>query len=329
MSEPSESPNDVVAHALAEQMAAALARGSGRARWLRDPPSVAMLALGELVAGRFAVERFVARGGMGEIYLALDRERGRRMAIKTVLSTQGDDVRAIRRLIREVGLASRVRHPNVCRVHGAGIHATSSRDVVHFMVMDFVDGPSLRAWRRAAEPSVSRALQVARQILLGLDAVHTAGLIHGDLKSDNVLIEDDAGDPRAILVDFGLSLRLDGSERPTGVMRSGSFGYMAPEQLAGGAIAAHTDIFSFGVVLFELLTGELPYPLAEGAGPPAQWREGEGARAPVFPACHDGLPSGVAALVARCLHHEPAERFASARETLEALEALAARETAP
>src|SRR5690606_29418336 len=204
---------------------------------------------------------------MGEVYAASDLSGGRPLALKTVLSTQGDDMRAVRRLIREVGLARRIRHENVCRVLGAGVHAPSAHDVVYFMIMELLDGPSLRAWSRQVVPSLATSLDIARQVLLGLDAVPAAGVVHGDLKSDNVVLEERASSRRAVLIDFGLAQRLDRSQRPTGKIRSGSLGYMAPEQLAGGALSVRTDIFAFGVVLFELLTGTLPNPPEPGAEP--------------------------------------------------------------
>lgn len=276
------------------------------ARWPRagracEAPS---FAPGETLAGRYGVEQFVARGGMGEVFLARDLATDERVALKTVLSTSADDARALGRLRREYDLASRVRHPNVCRVFELCVHDQDSRDVLHFMVMEWLDGspPQIRPEN---PPAVSEVVAIARQLLGALEAIHAAGVLHLDVKRDNV-VSCTAGDfTRAVLVDFGLARTHSKAGSLACAPASGSLGYMAPEQLHGDVLSTATDVFSFGVVLYELLTGKLPFSgctptalssaLSRGAVPPSTLRP--------------DVPPALDDLALRCLQVSPAQRL--------------------
>jgi serine/threonine protein kinase len=269
-------------------------------------------AAGEQLARRYRVERLLARGGMGEVFLAFDSVLEQHVALKTLPATQTDNQTAVARLLCEVKHALRVRHPNVCRVHDVAIHDENPRDVIYFMTMEFVAGESLRKYARKHTLPVKECVSLARQSLLALDAVHAAGLLHRDVKSDNLLVTT-TPEPFVTLIDFGLSRPLHADAGAACAALSGSLGYMAPEQLEGRELSPRTDLFSFGVVLFELLTGELPFQLEERRVKRHAWE------APAPSELRAEVPPELDAVVKRCLRKAPAERYGSAREVLTAL----------
>jgi serine/threonine protein kinase len=281
---------------------------------------------GTLVARRYLIQHFIARGGMGEVYEALDRDMQQRIALKTVTSTAGDNPRAVRRLRAEVQLARRVTHANVCRIHDLGTHFVQPGGAqVHFLTMEFVEGETLgQRVRLAGALPIDEVQKVARELVLGLRAAHEAGILHRDFKSDNVILKADAdGQSSAVILDFGLARALDGedqvasSSNPTLV---GTFGYIAPEQLEGKPHTPASDVYAFGVVLFEMLTGQLPF--ESGSSPAINALERLQKRAPAPSSVNPSVPSGFDAVVGRCLRRVPEERYQSAAEVLAALDAL-------
>lgn len=287
---------------------------------------------GTLVARRYLIQHFIARGGMGEVYEAFDREMQQPVALKTVTSTAGDNPRAVRRLKAEVQHARRVSHPNVCRIHDLGTHLVQpSGAQVHFLTMEFVEGETLGTRvRLAGALPLDEVRKVARELVLGLGAAHEAGILHRDFKSDNVILKSDAeGQSTAVILDFGLARALDNdpdqpasSSNPTLV---GTFGYIAPEQLEGKAHTPASDIYAFGVVLFEMLTGQLPF--ESGSSPAVNALDRLQKRAPAPSSINPSVPSAFDAVVARCLRRLPEDRFQSAQEVLAALDAI--RDVAP
>ncbi len=219
------------------------------------------LSPGELIADRYQVVRFVACGGMGEVYEAVDTTRNEVVALKTLVLTALDDTRAIARLRREVKLARSVEHPNVCRILEFGEHRPpTTGEAIPFLTMDFLRGETLAdriaRERRLPETEVARLLE---QILAGVAAVHAAGIVHRDIKPQNILILQ--GPPeRAVVMDFGLAraLRLTRSAI-TGSLVVGTADYMAPEQIQGHPANPRFDVYALGVVIFEMLTGRKPF----------------------------------------------------------------------
>lgn len=288
---------------------------------------MATFGAGQTISGRYEVERFVGRGGMGEVYLVFDRVLRERVALKMLLSTISDNPQAVKRLLSEARLARRISHPNVCRVHDVGLHEEPGRvdERLHFLTMEYIDGQRLGQLLRAAVLELPVVLEISRQILAGLGAAHAAGVLHRDLKSDNIMVSGAGLALRTAITDFGLSREL-GAEgelpRLGGPERVGSVSYMAPEQLVGGPLSAATDMFAFGVVLYEMLCGLLPF-LCEGTTreialrqlrlqplPPSQLRPEVG---PVLDR-----------LVLRCLMERPEDRFGSAEEAIAMLDEAAA-----
>ncbi len=219
------------------------------------------LSPGELIADRYQVIRFVACGGMGEVYEALDTTRDEVVALKTLVLTALDDTRAIARLRREVKLARSVKHPNVCRILEFGEHRPpTTGESIPFLTMEFLRGETLaeRIAREGRLPSAAAAY-VLEQILAGVGAVHAAGIVHRDIKPQNILILQ--GSPeRVVVMDFGLAraLRLTRSAI-TGSLVVGTADYMAPEQVQGVPANPRFDVYALGVVIFEMLTGRKPF----------------------------------------------------------------------
>jgi serine/threonine protein kinase len=279
---------------------------------------------GSVIANRYRIDRFLARGGMGEVYEAFDQELGERVALKTVVSTACDSPRAERKLKGEVQLARRISHPNVCRIYDLGVHEPSgSRPRVRFLTMEFIDGESLGRRLKAGPLPIAEASAIARQLLAGLAAAHEAGVLHRDFKSDNVMLRREAGAGQEVVItDFGLARVLD-PRGPAGISDSahmvGSPAYMAPEQVMGHELGAETDVFAFGVVFFEMLTGKLPFE-GESAIVAAMNRLSQAAQPPS--SLCEGLPRRFDEFVLKCLRRERKRRFADARSALAALEAL-------
>jgi serine/threonine protein kinase len=213
------------------------------------------LAAGVLFDERYLIERGLGRGGMGEVYQAHDRELEETVAIKLLRPDLTDSPDALRRFRAEARLARRVRHKNVCAIHDFG----RCGDVC-YLTMEYVDGIDLHADLRAkGRLSATEALDATLQTAAALEAIHELGIVHRDLKTAN-LMRDAQGLIR--LRDFGIATR-PGEEHGVSLtgtgMVVGTPEYMSPEQLRGEAVDARTDLYSLGVVLFELLTGDVPF----------------------------------------------------------------------
>lgn len=291
---------------------------------------MATFGAGQLIASRFRIDRFIGRGGMGEVYLAHDVVLDEPVALKTLLSTISDSPQAIRRLLSEVRLARRISHPNVCRVHDVGLHEETGRvdERLHFLTMEFIDGPRLGQLVRSSRMELRLVLDIARQILVGLGAAHAAGVLHRDLKSDNIMVSgqavDGEGAPlRIAITDFGLAQALDGGMASCGEHeRVGSVSYMAPEQILGLHLSPASDLFAFGVVLFEMLCAELPFACGDGSRQAALRRLLQKPTAPSQ--LRPDVPPALDRVVLRCLKQRPQDRFASAEEVIAALDELSA-----
>jgi len=297
--------------------------GPGESTTRMEP---AALQVGERLLGRFEVLSFVARGGMGEVYRAKDHDLDDVVALKTIAHTMMDDDEAFGRFKREVQLARKVTHPNVCRILEFGVHRRSSsqdaRATVPFLVMEFLHGKSLRRSLYVQAPmALPLVSALAQQITSALAAIHRANVVHGDLKSDNIfLVARSGNEPRAVLVDFGLARPTSCDDGRSGSFRSvvaGTPAYMAPEQLLGATPTRLSDIYSLGVVFFEMLTGRLPFDTSsEGRSLsrlPAKKVLSPSDLRPEIPRTWDRL-------TVRCLAHARTDRFPDVEAVLAAIE---------
>lgn len=217
---------------------------------------------GDVIAGRFQIVRFVAEGGMGEVYEARDAELGERVALKTIRPEIANLPRALARFKREIQLARRVTHPNVCRVHDLFTARTDDGLQTAFLSMEYLEGESLaERIRRDGPLPDAQAREIAFQLCDALDAAQRAGVVHRDFKSANVMLTD--GGRRAVVTDFGLAREAEPSPTGEGITRTGAVvgttTYMSPEQLEGAEVGSATDVYALGIVLFEMLAGHLPF----------------------------------------------------------------------
>jgi serine/threonine protein kinase len=272
---------------------------------------------GELVGQRYRIKRFIARGGMGEVYEAFDRDLTERVALKTVASTACDNPNAVRRLKAEVQLARRVSHPNVCRIYDLGSHAMQNREAqIHFLSMEFVEGRTLGQRLRSEKTlCLAEATDIARQLLMGLGAAHEAGILHRDFKSDNVMLRA-SGDGRivAVILDFGLARSVNDRPRASQSNQQvvGTMGYIAPEHFHGKPFTTASDVYSFGVVFYEMLTGQRPS--TDNSALP------DGSRIEPPSRLNPEVPAALDALVLGCLHSSPTRRFKTSHEVLQRLD---------
>jgi Tol biopolymer transport system component len=281
---------------------------------------------GVVLSDRFEVVRYLASGGMGDVYEVTDRELGLNVALKTLRADLIEDEAALGRLRREVQLARRVTHPNVCRIFDVVTHRGGEAGGPEFPVvgytMELLSGSTLSGLLDRDGPlSPDRALPIVAQMASALDAAHRAGVIHRDFKSANVIIEP-ATEPRrgqrVVVTDFGLARQAGAWSGDTGENEVvvGTADYMAPEQIRGGEITPATDIYALGVVLYEMLTGARPHPADSAVAvmlrrledPPRPPRE-----------LVEELPHRWEKAILRCLETDPRNRFKSAMELVSAV----------
>ena len=266
--------------------------------------------------GKYRVLRRLGRGGMGAVYLGFDPLLHRQVALKVMLPRFAAHAPSRERFFREARAVANVRSDHVVTIHDIGEEAGNP-----FFAMEYLRGQSLDDWlRTGGTPAVAEAVRVAREIAAGLAAAHGRGLVHRDIKPGNVWLEEPAR--RVKILDFGLAKASAATTPEAEITRSGQAlgtpAYMSPEQARGDPVDHRTDLFSLGVVLYQLLTGRLPFPGATAfevltrlaVHEPAPVRE-----------LNPAVPPRLAALVHRLLAKDPAGRPASADEVIRALAA--------
>lgn len=293
-----------------------------------DGPTLVGRALEEpvpTVIGGHRVIRLIGRGGMGRVYLAHDEQLDRDVAIKTMLPCRADDPLARRRFLQESRAAAKVEHENVVTIYQVGEYPLPGQSHgLPFFVMQRLSGSPLTTVRdESGRLSVKETLRIAREIASGLHAAHTAGLIHRDIKPDNVFLEGPSR--RVKIIDFGLA-----SDRGADDMRLtvdgaivGTPAYMAPERMAsGGEIDFKADIFGLGVMLYELLSGRLPF---EGTSIVSMLAAiSHGTPTPLADSAPD-VPDEVAELVMQMMARDKADRPASCEEIAHRIRGIEAR----
>ncbi|MCK6545203.1 serine/threonine protein kinase [Myxococcota bacterium] len=280
-----------------------------------------------VLEGRYRLDFVVSRGGMGVVFGATDLVRDEPVALKILSGEVWGDSSIRARARREGALIARVEHPNIVRLRRAG---TTIEDVP-FLVMEYLDGRSLRQMMEAQSPlGMARIVDILRQVTAGVGAVHEAGLLHRDVKPDNVVLVLDPlrrGQDLVKIVDFGIAGELGEGGRDRrrlthpGVLL-GSPRYMAPEQLFGDPVDVRTDLWAIGALAFEMLTGKIPL---DGLTLNEILRKKAMESVPrVVDVGHGhGCPPALEAVVLCCLEREPDLRYSSADELGLALERVA------
>ena len=269
----------------------------------------------------YQLEEMIGRGGMGEVFRAVDTRLHRRVAIKVMRDTQGDTGSAVQRFLREARAASALNHPNIVVVHDIG----ETTDGRHYIVQEFIDGTTLRA-QMSGEVPLPKVVGMGQQIARALAAAHAAGIVHRDIKPENVMVR---GDGYVKVLDFGLarvreSATTDATTHvdldTTPGLLVGTTAYMSPEQARGAPAGAPADIFALGVTLFEMTVGRRPF-----AGPtgPAVLAAILIEQPPLLSSLNPSVPAAFESLVDRMLAKDPDWR-PTAAEVEEALASLAA-----
>jgi len=250
---------------------------------------------GRLLASRYRIIALLGKGGMGEVYRADDLTLGQPVALKFLPDEAARDQGLLERFKNEVRIARRISHPNVCRVYDVG-----DVDGHTFFTMEYVDGEDLASLlRRIGRLPEDKALDIARQLCAGLAAAHTKGVLHRDLKPANIMLD---GRGQVVITDFGLAGvadQIQGNE-----VRSGTPAYMAPEQLAGKEVSTRSDIYSLGLVLYEVFTGKRAFS--------PETLRAHGDRTPSRPSTVvKDLNPVIERVILRCLETEPSARPAT------------------
>ncbi len=282
----------------------------GRAPTIGSQPSGNVVASppASVIANRYTVLGLLGAGGMGRVYRAHDRSLDEVVALKLLRRELLDVAGSLDRFRQEVKLARKVTSPHVVRTFDLGEHGDD-----HFLTMEYIDGRSLARWLDEELLPLDGVLRVARAVCAGITAAHAAGVLHRDLKPDNVLV---AKDGRIAITDFGLA-RADVAAAEGFV---GTPAYMAPEQVTGGApVGPAADVYALGAIVFEMVTGVRPFTGRD----PLEVARARLERPPPDPRTFCAMPDAVAELVLRCLARDPAARFADGAALGVALAALA------
>jgi len=275
-------------------------------------PSPEFLDFQAALAGEYSLERELGRGGMGIVYLARDVRLDRDVAIKVLPSHLAQTSESRERFIREARTAAGLSHPNIVPIH----HVGEAGGFV-FFVMSYVEGETLGERLRTRGPlPPAEAARVMREVAWALAYAHGRGIVHRDVKPDNILLE--AGTGRALVTDFGIARRddVDAASSDAGKI-VGTAHFMSPEQAAGAEVDGRADLYALGVVGFLAVSGRLPF---DTSSVPALLVRQATEPAPGVVRAAPGLPPAIAAVIDRCLAREPADRFSDGEALAAALE---------
>jgi tetratricopeptide (TPR) repeat protein/TolB-like protein len=274
--------------------------------------SLVTLEPGDRLGGRYEITALLGTGGMGVVYRARDMTLDRDVALKVIRPDMAQHSSIMDRFRREILLASKVTHKNILRIHDL-----AESDGLSYISMNFIEGENLEDLleREGALPP-ERALDIAVQMARALQAAHEADVVHRDLKPQNILLDNDGV---AYVADFGLSRSLEPGRTMTETgMILGTFNYMSPEQARGETHDHRGDIYAFGLILYEMLTGELPF-RAEGGMSSMLKRVHE--EAPKVTKIRRGVPTWLAGIISRSMKRDPESRYQSAADLLADLKA--------
>lgn len=267
------------------------------------------MVTGSVLSGRYRIEERIAMGGMGSVYLATDERLDRQVAVKVLKEELADDERFVERFRREARAAGALSHPNIAGVFDFGQH-----DERYYMVMELAEGRDLARVLREEEPlSPDRSARIGSQIAQALGHAHAAGVVHRDIKPPNVIIGEA---DRVKVTDFGIARAVGDSTLTATGSVLGTAHYISPEQAGGGEVGPAADIYALGIVLYEMLTGSLPFTgdsalavamrhVSDDVPPPSE--------------LNPEVPASLDSVVARATAKDPGDRFGSADEMAQAL----------
>jgi serine/threonine protein kinase len=266
-----------------------------------------------IIDGRYRVERRLGSGGMADVYCAEDQQLGRKVAVKLLYRRFAEDLQFVERFRREASSAAGLQHPGIVAIFDRG-----EWDGTYYIAMEYVEGRTLKEIVRERGPAPPEAaIDIAVQILRAVRFAHKRGVVHRDIKPHNVLIDDDG---RVKVTDFGIARAGASDMTETGSIM-GTAQYLSPEQAQGRPVDARSDLYSTGIVLYEMLTGQVPFD-AESAVTVALKQVSED---PVPPSqLNPAVPPALEAVVLRAMEKQPERRFADADEFIAALEAARA-----
>src|SRR5215467_4600172 len=277
--------------------------------------------------GPYEIQAPLGAGGMGEVYRATQSSLGRQVAIKVLASASASDPERLRRFEQEARSASALNHPNIISIYDVGRENGTS-----YIAMEFVDGRTLRELMNAGPLGIKKSLQIAAQVADGLAKAHSAGIVHRDLKPENVMVSRDGF---VKILDFGLAKLMPGyldslshsdsqtltvaahGTHPGSVM--GTAGYMSPEQARGDELDYRTDIFSFGSMLYEMVTGKPPFKAASSAQTLAAIIEDD---PPPIGEANPKTPAPLRWVIERCMAKDPDDRYSSTRDLARDLKSI-------
>jgi serine/threonine protein kinase len=262
---------------------------------------------------RFRIEQLLGEGGMGKVYKAYDKELGRTVALKILQPELVKDASVTQRFKQELLLASKISHRNILRIHDL-----SEVDGVKYITMAFIEGKDLNQILKEERPlRIERCVKIGRQLCAALDAAHAEGVVHRDFKPHNVLV---GKDDHVYVSDFGLATSLDAAK--IGMTRTGAFvgtpRYMSPEQVEGKVLDGRSDVYSLGLVLYEMASGEVPF-AGDSTWQVMYQRLNE--KPKDVQLANPAVPDNLAQIIMRCLEKDPAARYQSAQEILTELDA--------
>jgi len=245
-------PEDSEVRAEVESLLAAHARDSG---FMNQPAGTLLTDRAPVLhtgqhLGNYEIISTLGKGGMGQVYLALDTRLGRKVALKLLPFSNALDASHVQRLEQEARTASALNHPNIVTIHEIG-----EADSIHFMATEYVDGETLRQRMLNTELSIRELAAIAVQIASALRAAHQAGIVHRDIKPENIMLRSDGV---VKVLDFGLAKGSGNSDTERGLIM-GTTAYMSPEQARGEAVDARTDVWSLAIVIYEMINGRVPF----------------------------------------------------------------------
>src|SRR5256886_15467051 len=275
--------------------------------------------IGQTLADKYRIEKLIKSGGMGSVYRGKHVLMDKTVAIKVLRPSLAGDDAVVARFSREAKAASKISHPHAVNVTDFG----EAENGIVFLVMEYLDGRTLKDVIKSEGPfAIDRAVEIVRQVAGALDAAHGQGVVHRDLKSDNIMLSQTTGADWAKVLDFGIAK----IQQPEGVhdpditaanLVVGTPQYMSPEQCSqAGTIDARSDIYSLGVIVYEMLAGHVPF---TGESPTVIMMKQVQDRPPSILAARADLPAGIDQAIAKALAKQPADRFQAAGEFSETL----------